>query len=363
MDTKKYKRVALVCCLIIIIVFIAIWCTQKKQTKDVVYDNYSYGLDENGYYINLSNYPLTLQDFSNLTLTYDEVLNWGLDYMQSSTDVDVETVDDYVYLYAKEFLSFINLANKDIAEDGDIVSASLEFYIDGKLLDGYVSTNSYAVSCDGDSIISSFIGHKANDSYEVEYTFPDNDAEYPSKTATVKVVINAVIMSDPIEAGVIEDNLDKLKEYFDGEEVYDRDSFFKSLRIKLAESTLEMFIEDYIQKMENIDVPSEFVEYELYRLKFRLQQLGYDYEEYLSATSMTHEDVVDSCEIAAKENYISMIICDQMEDKFDDQEILEYYGDTYDDIAAIQGEPYMKLKLIRLKAISEIAKKVNFVDE
>lgn len=335
---------------VVVILTLFAGCNNKEEKIE----NYSYGLNDDGFYINLDKYPHELPDFKKLSFTCEEVLKWGVTYIQSSDQkTEVKTIDDYVYLYGNELLILLDLAGKESVEEKDIVSASLEFYVDDKKLDQYDSTYQYEASKDGDSIVSSFIGHKAKDEYEVKYTFPKDDKEYANKEATVKVKINSITMPDPIKSGVVEKNLDKIKEHVEG--VTNVETFLHALKPKLAISTLELFVSDYISNNIKLDVPEEYVEYEVHRLKYRLQQIGYTYEEYLDSVSMTDQEARDYCAMLATENYLSMLVAKKYNLSVTNKMMKDYYGNNLAYVAEVQGEPYMKLNILRDLSLYEIA--------
>jgi FKBP-type peptidyl-prolyl cis-trans isomerase (trigger factor) len=329
-------------------------CNKKDKTN---YDNYSYGLNDLGLYEGLETYEITLPDFSKLTFTCDEILQWNVSYLfESDENSEIKTVDDYVYYYGEEFLMLLGLTSKDIAEDGDRATVSLEFYVNDKKLDDYTTTQSYVVSKDGDSIVSSFIGHKAKDSYYVDYTFPSDDPYYPSKTAKVKVTVNSIHMKDPIKNGVVENNLDAIAKQLDN--VTDTDSFLKALRPKIALSTIDAFLGDYVKNNLDVQVPEAYIEYEMYRMKFRLQQIGYTYDEYLIASKTTNDEVVAYCKEIAKDNVVYMSVFQSMNTEITNEMISKYYGENTAYIMEIQGEPYMRLNIMRDLALQEIANRV-----
>lgn len=328
----------------------------KKET----YDNYSYGLNADGVYENLSSYPCSLPDFTQMNITCEEVLEWGLETV-TNEDENIKTVDDYVYRYGQELLATLELTQKEIAEAGDILSISLKFYIDGKLLENYVTTGNYEASTDGDSIVKSLIGHKKGDVYEISYTFPEDTDEYASQTATVEITINSVMMGDPIKEGVVEANLEKINEHV--KNVTDVESYLKNLRPILADVLLESYLENYLQTMKDITTPNEYIEYELYRLKARLAQIGYKYKDYLEEMKMTDEEVRVYCEMVAKENYISMLIYNTISYKVTEDDINSYFGENREYIESVQGLPYMKLTIIRGVSLMTLAERVTLLDD
>lgn len=346
------KIVAILLCVILAL------STFAGCEENATYDNYSYGLDDSGLYLNMSNYNGDVTDFSNVTYACEDILNWGFEYLNSSSEEPAyESVDDYVRQYAKEFLAALNLTYKDVVEEGDVCSLNLTFSVDGEVLEDYSSTANYAADSSGDTIVSSLIGRNSGDQYNVEYVFPEDVEEYAGKTADVDIVINYVTIGDPLEAGVVESNLDIISEYFDN--VTDTESFIHEIQPQMARSILDMYISENIDELSDFEVPGEYVDYEMYRMKARLQQLGYGYKEYLELSKSTEEEVRGYCESIAKENYFCMLIYDNVTYKITEDVAKSYFGDDYDYLVEVQGLPYVKLRIIRdytlVHAASQIA--------
>lgn len=337
-----------------------IGCSKNKEEEEALKD-YSYGIEETGYYKNLSKHKQELPDFKSISITYDEVLTWGMKQMNESEGAEFKTIDEYVYRYGKELLSEIGLADKEKAEVGDIVNAKLEFFIDEKQLEDYTSTQNYEVDENGDSIVKSFIGKTVEaGEYEVEYTFTEEDDKYAGKTANVKVTINSIAMPDPISAKVVEQNLEKIQEMLPT--VTDTESFLNEIRPKLAESTLDMYLEDYLRSMD-FEVPEEYSKYELGRFKYRLTQIGYTYKEYLKESNVSDDEIQMYCKMVARENYLAMLICKNAEIEITEEDIDTYYSESRENMESVQGLPYMKMNMIRSAAINQLIKDIKLVEE
>jgi hypothetical protein len=75
MENKIKRYVAVM--LILVVIFALAGCSKKDKTN---YDNYSYGLNELGFYEEFDSYDIELPDFSKFTFTCDEVIKWKVDY-------------------------------------------------------------------------------------------------------------------------------------------------------------------------------------------------------------------------------------------------------------------------------------------
>ena len=330
-------------------------------SSDSKYENYSYGIEDTGYYKNFDQYTFdAVPVLEDLKISHDEVLDWAVATSIENGSETVTDVDSYVREYATAQLYLMGLGVKEVCEAGDHVTASLSFYIDDKKLEGFDSTDSYTAETEGDAIKTSFIGHAPNDTYDVEYTFPEDDADYPGKKAIVKITISSIVSKDPIAEGYVEKNIDTIAKYVDG--VTDAESYLAAMRPKAAESTLGNYMKDYLTKIEGVEPPEDYVEYEYYRLRSRLNQLGYTYKGYLEEAGLTEEDIMEYCKNVARENCIYLTICKRYETSVTIDDIKEYYGENYESIKEVQGHPYMKLKMFRDAALYQAMTRVKLVE-
>ena len=327
-------------------------CAQNNEK----YNNYSYGLNENGVYETFDVSKVTVPELDYFKATDDEILTWTIKEKDTEDSDVFKSVDSYLYTYGQELLATLGVADKEVAEDKDIVSATMTFKYNDKVLENYGSKSSYKADKNGDAITKSFIGHKAKDEYDVKYTFPEDDPDYAGKEADVHIVIDSIIMADPLTDEVIKNNLDKINEILP--DVVDKDSFLKAIKPKLAETIYPEYI---AYKLQNVDVAYEdtYVDAEMYRLKFRLAQMGYSYNKYLEDTKMTDEEVKAYCAMVAKENMICMKIADEQNIKITEDDVKEYHGENFEYLQESQGLPYLKLNLMRDKAIAYIIEQLN----
>ena len=335
--------------LVIIMVCSLVACSNEDNK---VYDDYSCGLDKNGYYLDLDKYSVDLPKLSEMKLQVDDLLKFGLT-LDTSENAPA-TLDAYLESYAAEVLAALGMATKtDAIEHGDIVTADIHFFMDGKELADYATTNSYKANKDGDAIISSFIGKKYKDGYDVEYTFPADDQYYPSKTAKVTIEIKDVLLEDAINKGVVENNAEQLSKYV-GTTITDKASFVQALRPRLASVLVASYLDKYLNELK-FDVPKQLVDYEMYRLKARLQQIGYTYSKYLEDAVLTDKEVREYCAVVAKSNLILMLYAKEADMIVTEEEVKSYYGANFEYIHELQGMPYMKLDILRDTALYYIS--------
>lgn len=334
-------------------------CSKKDKIAE-----YSVGLDENGYYLNLDKYNFDVPDFNDATVSIDDVIKFSMETLKDN-GYDIESEEEYLNAYIVSYLETLNVNNKEVVEDTDIVTISFSFYdSDGNLMQDYVQDNMTigAKKENGDPIEESVIGHKVGDKYEVEYKFEDNDTHNPGKTANVKIEVKAISYSDPIAAGLVEKNIEEIQKEFPN--VTDAKSLREAIRPYVAQYNLTAYIETLLLSV-SIKVPDEYTDYEFQRFLNRINQLGYTYEQYLKESEMTDLEVKNTCSRAAAENVISMLIFKNEGIEITQEIMDEKYGTDEEDYAyyvSMQGEPYMKLRIIRATALDIIASQVKLVD-
>lgn len=334
-------------------------CSKKDKIAE-----YSVGLDENGYYLNLDKYNFDVPDFNDATVSIDDVIKFSMETLKDN-GYDIENEEEYLNAYIVSYLETLNVNNKEVVEDTDIVTISFSFYdSDGNLMQDYVQDNMTigAKKENGDPIEESVIGHKVGDKYEIEYKFEDDDKYNPGKTANVKIEVKAISYSDPIAAGLVEENIEEIQKEFP--DVTDAKSLREAIRPYVAQYNLTAYIETLLLSV-SIKVPDEYTNYEFQRFLNRINQLGYTYEQYLKESEMTDLEVKNTCSRAAAENVISMLIFKNEGIEITQEVMDEKYGtdeEDYDYYVSMQGEPYMKLRIIRATALDIIASQVKLVD-
>jgi FKBP-type peptidyl-prolyl cis-trans isomerase (trigger factor) len=251
---------------------------------------------------------------------------------------------------------------KDVVEMTDAVIVSLSFTDkNGEAMTEYTQqSQTYVVKEDADTIISSFLTHKVGDQYTVEYTFPEDDEYHPGETVDVNVTIECIYYSDALHSGVVEAHLEELNEVLSN--VKDAET----LKIALRPYVLGYHLQDYIEEKimgADIVVPSVWIEYEEARLGYRLTALSMTREQYLQEMNFTEEDIATSCECIARENMIAMLLYPQYFDPLTEEDLSSAYGaENIDYYIGMQGQPYLKLRLMRSMVYAELAKNTPVLD-
>lgn len=334
-------------------------CSQTKEEKVP----YSIGLTEDGMYDGLDSQNLTISGFSNVEFKTSDVLDFCVKAMTVEMGEDF-TLDDYLVMEGNTVLSEMGLANKDVVELSDIAIVNLQFYDkDGNLMDDYTHENAgYSVQEGSDEIVQSFIGHKVGENYEMNFTFPDTDQYLPGETVTVNVTIQDVQYSDPIANGIIEENLATIQEKYPT--VTDAESFKQAMTRNVILNHWPEYVEKFVSESDEIVVPDVFVDFEVSRLKNRLINLSYDYEAYKTDTQLTDEDIRKSCEQNARVNMVTMVYFPMKYPTVTSEFIKAYYGaESYDYLVAHQGEPYLKLRIMRDLVMTDFATEWILKDE
>ena len=344
-------------------------CACKKETDPtqatVDIENlsavYSVGLTEDGFYT----------DFNSLApeYTYDLKVNESKlkEYIINTVKDDFPngevTFDDYLELYANDLMYSMGIDTKETVELNDLVCVSLSFVDSkGQLMENYQTESAfYVVQEDADEIVSSFLGHSAGDTYETNYTFPAEDEYHPSETATVKVTVLEVYYENALRSGVVESHLSEIQEVFP--EVTDRESFLTALYPCVLGYHLQTYITDLLITSD-IPVPEAWVGYEQNRLNTRLTILNMTREDYLNEMGVTEDEIFVLCEQIARENIVTMKMFDQFFDPLTQEDLANAYGaENLDYYMNAQGEPYLKLRLMRNMVLSELPKITPVVDD
>lgn len=350
------KLIALIMTILVVVSLCA--CNANTNTTEIDIP-YSVGLRDDGYYENYEDLGLKTYAYD-LVVKENDVLDFAMKVAQYNL-ADLElTVDDYLEMYANDLLSAMGLDEKEVAEKTDTVVASLVFADGEEEMTEYgAESQQFVISDDNDSIVDSFIGHKAGDEYTVDYTFDETADDYANKTVQVNITIEGVYYADALNSGIVEKNLDAINEVV-GTEVTDIATFTTALKPYLVGYHLEDYIKDYLSKTD-IAVPDEWTNIELERLKSRLQSLDITYEQYKTASEMTDDEIREICEQAARENMIALAVYSEMFEPLTEEQLEEEYTE-YDYHVLMQGEPYMKLKLMRTMAYEKLATMTTVVD-
>lgn len=362
MRKKNYNLITFLLILVVLVLIIS-GCDGNANISEVPY---SVGLDSDGYYLNLDKYNLTAPSFEEFVFLEDDVVQYAYQMANINSSTKANSVDEFLKEYANSILSEDGYDLKTLVEESDIVEISMSFKSkDGVEDENYHTDGSYYIaSNDSDEIIASLIGHSTEDEYVVEYTFDENDEYHPGETMDVFIKILSVSYADPIGSGVVENNLESIQETYVHPtiQINNSDDFIKRVIPYLMFDNKMGYIEYFLQTLD-FEVPKPLVDYEISRLKTRLETIGYTYKQYKEDSNQTDEQITETCTQAARENLICMLLYRQKNESITESQLKDEYGEeNYSTHQKLQGEPYMKLRMMRNQIIEELSKTISFVD-
>ena len=328
--------------------------SDSTETESEATDSeYSNGLTDSGFYTTLTADTEMIPDFSTWTHSLEEVIEWG-----TKNYYHFDSVEECLEDYAKSFLYFYRLDEDEIAQEGDSVSVNIELTFG----DGSTSTESetYTATASGNEVEKLLVGKKLDDTdLTASFTIDDSAEEHAGETAEGKLTITHISVADPLS----QENIDKYKDSistYAGATVTDKDSCLEAMKPIIAQTMATDYTASLLQEEESIEVPEEYIDLEQSRLKSRLLTLGYTFEEYLSQTGKSEEDIRIACKNLARENCIvmQMAMRDGYSVSFDD--IKKDYGESFETVETLQGIGYLSLNKMRDHYVSDITKQINW---
>ena len=102
--------------MLVVMIFAMVGCGNKNKTQ---YDNYSAGLNDNGYYEKFDQYEVKLPEFKSMSFEATKIIQSTVDAMNDSVSDESQkmTVEEYVYDYGRELLVTLGLAKKETVEN------------------------------------------------------------------------------------------------------------------------------------------------------------------------------------------------------------------------------------------------------
>ena len=220
----------------------------------------------------------------------------GLKVGKEKSEVSKEEVEESIDLLRAQSASLT--LKDDAAAMGDTVVMDFEGFVDGKAFDGGKSEN-HELELGSHQFIPGFeeqlVGHKANEEFEIEVTFPENYVEsLKGKKATFKIKLHEVKQKLLPE---LNDDLVKELEIADVHTVEELRAFKEAeLKERKENESKRVYINkiiDEIAKNSKIDIPHEIIDsqmdHTMRQMQQRLQQSGLTLEQYLSIVGQTEE--------------------------------------------------------------------------
>ncbi len=180
------------------------------------------------------------------------------------------------------------------AQNGDVVIFDFEGFTDGKPFEGG-KAEEYSLELGSGMFIPGFedqiVGHKANDEFDVNVTFPENyqAAELAGKPAVFKCKLHEV---KQVEKPALDDEFAKDVSEFDTFEEYKED--LRKTMLATAQSRADSAYEEALmdQLVENLegDIPDVMFENQLDQIVsdfgYRMSSQGIDFNTYLQMNGM-----------------------------------------------------------------------------
>lgn len=275
-----------------------------KLPDTITYDNmFDYDISSN----------VKLGEYKNLAVTKD------------STDVTDEDVEKQIASILDGKKQSIEVTDRDIAQDGDVVVVDFTGYKDGVAFDGGAATDSEIVLGSGqfiDGFEEAMVGHKVGEEFEFNITFPENygATDLAGQEVTFKVTIKKILKYEVPELTdqFVTENSETSKT-IDEYKAEIKQSLSES-NIASAESSLENSL--WGKVVENTEVkkyPEQYVEYYASDLKayqeYYLQMIGYTLDQYLEQTGQTQEQYDAEINTSAQKSVKSLMVFQAIVDK------------------------------------------------
>ncbi|NOQ50586.1 MAG: trigger factor [Mycoplasmataceae bacterium] len=253
----------------------------------------------------------------------------NLDVKLSTSEVTTEEIEDEIKQITNSFKKTINLTNDDKIEMGHNVDLNFLGTVEGKEFEGGKAEN-FDLKIGSKSFIDNFeeqlIGHKINDEFIVNVTFPETYPEenLKNKNADFAVKINGIKKEASFEGIELQDKLAKMgfssmndltirveKMIKEQKVQTDKDKFFDEIVVKISELS-----------STKIDIPEELIiqenERSLKNFENNLTQQGINLEQYLKMLSLTNEQFIEKNIVPmAKKQIISGLIYSKLIKEFE----------------------------------------------
>lgn len=336
----------------------------KQMDKVAPIENYSEGLDANGYISGVTAADkITLPDYKNISVPYAEI-----EFTDEEIDSEIENL-----------LTGYNSLNTDETakvKDGDEVEIAYVGTVDGVAFESG-SSDSYKLKIGSNTFIDGFeeqlIGANVGSTVEVNVTFPDpyTNPDLSGKDAVFTVDVNGIYEDAVFDDEFVKNNLSDKASTAEGYREYVRNTH--------EDENLEIYLKDYLKENTTVNsYPSKYLK-SLKGIKMYDDQQSYEYmnqfyqsyygsaaydsfESYIG-TSMSeyYQTLKDQAKETCKENMIYQAIVEKEGAVAD----AAYYraklvadGETedyYDTLITTSGEPFVLQQAIAAKAL-EIVK-------
>lgn len=363
---KSAQIIGYVC--LAIVAALIVWgvavLVMKQMDKVSPIDNYSEGLDANGYISGVkASDKVTLPDYKNIEVPYAEI---------EFTDEEIDTEID-------NLLSGYNNLNTDESaqvKDGDQVEIAYVGTIDGEEFDGG-SSDSRKLTIGSHTFIDDYeeqlIGANVGSTVEVNVTFPEDyqNSDIAGKDAVFTVDVNGIYEEAVFDDEFVQTNLSdkastaaEYREYV--RSTHEDENLETYLKNYLNDNTtVNSYPSKYVKTLKGIKMYDDEQSYE-YMNQFYQSYYGsgaYDsFEDYVGTPMAEYyETLKDQAKDTCKENLIMQAIVEQEgavadADYYRAKLVADGEADSYyDTLVTTSGEPFVLQQAIASKAM-EIVK-------
>jgi len=348
---------------LVIIAIVAIICAAvvKRANRVVASDDYSAGLDSNGYIAAAKAEDILLPDYRNISVALSEI-----EYSDEEIENDIESA-----------LNANKITNTDTGltvADGDEVNIDYVGSIDGEEFDGGAAEG-YDLEIGSGTFIPGFeeqlIGAAVGSNFDINVTFPeDYSGELAGKDAVFNITVNGINEVGEFNDEFVQEYLGDFADSVEGYKQYLKDSHY--------DENLESWLADYLE------ANTEMVNYDKKYLKAlkstmrnddekSYETMGQIYEQYYGSNpydsfesymDMTEDEYAVDVEDRAKEQYKNNLLYQVILQTEGANVDATYYDEVkgegaYDNAVTTYGAPYALQSVFKDKVIELVKPMVN----
>ncbi|MDS1030480.1 trigger factor [Bacillota bacterium LX-D] len=239
---------------------------------------------------------VNLGDYTNITVEKK---------VKEVTEADV---DKYMANLQQRHAELVNVESGEV-QPGDIVQINFEGFMDGKAFEGGKAEN-YSLTIGSNTFIPGFedqiLGMKQGEEKDINVTFPEDyhQKELAGKPALFKVRVNEIKRK---ELALLDDEFAKDVSEFDTlvELKNDARNKLKTTNETQAENKAKSDLIEKVIAQAEVEIPQVMIDRKvneyLEDFKFRLQQQGLNYEQYLEYATLTEDKIKEDYRTRAEQ--------------------------------------------------------------
>lgn len=379
---KTKKIIALVLAVVLALSLVA--CGTKTETNDaddtegnvIEPVNYSYGLDDTGYYTGVS-------DLSEYVKLPDDYLNNDIDFsLLNATD---EALDTYMEYLATVIGTKVEITDEDaVAEKGNVVNIDFVGTVDDLEINGGSAKGAEFTLGDGTYLTDleyGIMGHKTGEMFAVSVTFPEDygtttnsegeEIDLSNKKAFFTVTLNGIYKYELTDE-LIADYFSARNEAAETEEdkVLTIDAARKAYYQEYYDNMLQTYAVAAVVDKAEVTIPDEvmdaYVHTEMALVDYNAASAGMD-SEYL--VQINGYDTLADYEADVRENateylnqqLILLAIAQREGLEFDADLCAKTFGSPVDELIDTYGQGYIYQNTLCYEAIELISNSANIV--